>query len=44
MITEELAEAIGMADRILVLKDGAAVRTFTRSEGFTEEKIVEVMM
>jgi|LSQX01.3.fsa_nt_gb ribose transport system ATP-binding protein len=44
MITEELAEAIGMADRILVLRDGAAVKTLTRSEGFTEEKIVEVMM
>lgn len=44
MITDELPEAIGMADRIIVLKEGQVSRTFSRSEKFTEESIVEVMM
>lgn len=45
MITDELPEAIGMADRIIVLKDGLISKTFRRSEkNFNEEAIVEVMM
>lgn len=44
MITDELPEAIGMADRIIVLKEGQISREFRRSENFTEEAIIEVMM
>ena len=44
MITDELPEAIGMADNILVLKDGAVSGQITRSSGFSEESIVQVMI
>lgn len=44
MITDELPEAIGMADRIIVFKEGQISREFRRSENFTEEAIIEVMM
>ena len=44
LITDELPEAIGMADRIIVLKDGSISKIFKRSEIFTEQSIVEVMM
>lgn len=44
MISDELQEAIGMSDRIVVLKDGTVSKTFRRSENFTEESIIEVMM
>ena len=44
MISDELQEAIGMSDRIIVLKDGTVSKTFKRSENFTEESIIEVMM
>lgn len=44
LISDELQEAIGMADRIMVMKNGEMVRTIRRSEGFTEEAIIEVMV
>ncbi len=44
MITDELPEAIGMADRIIVLKAGSIAQVFKRSEKVTEESIIEVMM
>ena len=44
MITDELPEAIGMADNILVMKDGAVSGQITRSSGFSEESIVQVMI
>ena len=44
MITDELPEAIGMADNILVMKDGAVSGQIARSSGFSEESIVQVMI
>ncbi len=44
MITDELSEAIGMADNIVVMKDGAVKKTIGRSSGFKEEEIIEVMV
>ncbi len=41
MLSEEMAEVIGMADRILVVKDGAISAEFMRSETLTEQMIVE---
>ena len=40
MITDELPEAIGMADRIIVLKEGQISREFRRSENFTEKLLL----
>ena len=44
MITDELSEAMGMADRIIVMKNGKIVKEISRSEGFNEESIIEVMI
>lgn len=44
LITDELSEAMGMADRIMVLKDHECVSFLDRETDFTEEKIVEVML
>jgi len=44
LITDELSEAIGMADNILVLKDGKVNGQISRSSGFSEESIVQVMI
>lgn len=43
LITDELSEAIGMADRILILKDGEIKAAVDRPE-FSENKIIEVML
>ena len=44
MISEEMPELIGMSDRILMMKDGRIAGEFHRAEGFTEQKLVEVMI
>ena len=44
MISEELPELIGMSDRLLILKDGAAAGEFKRSETLDENSIIEVMI
>ncbi len=44
MITDELSEAIGMADNIAVMKNGQIVKTIKRSSTFSEESIIEVMI
>lgn len=44
MICDEMVEAIGMADRILVMKEGAIRKEFARKDGFSEKKLVEVMV
>ncbi|MFA7674061.1 MAG: sugar ABC transporter ATP-binding protein [Clostridia bacterium] len=44
MVSDELPEAIGMADRIIVLKCGKIEKIFTRGSAFTEESIIEVMI
>lgn len=43
LITDELSEAIGMADRIAVLKNGELKQVLERPE-FSENKIIEVML
>ncbi len=44
LISDELTEALGMADRLIVMKDGRIVRTILRGEDFTERSIIEVMI
>lgn len=44
LISDELAEVIGMSDRLVVMKDGKIVKTMLRDEGFTAESIGEVMI
>lgn len=41
MLSEEMAEVIGMADRLLVIKDGRISGEFLRSETLTEHMVVE---
>lgn len=44
MISDELPEALGMADRILILKDGKTAGMLERGPEFTENNIIEVMI
>ena len=44
LISEELAEIIGMSDRIIIMKDGAVSGEFGRSEDITEHKLIEYMI
>ena len=44
MISEELPELLGMADRILVMKEGRITWSVMRAEGPTEEAIVAHML
>ena len=44
MISEEIAELIGMADRILVLKDFQVAKEFARSPDLEETDIIEYMI
>lgn len=44
LITDELAEAIGMADRILIMKDGKVAGMIERGADFNENKIIGVML
>ncbi|MCC8150367.1 MAG: sugar ABC transporter ATP-binding protein [Lachnospiraceae bacterium] len=44
MITDELSEARGMADNIVVMRNGEVKREIKRSSGFAEEDIIEVML
>ena len=43
MITDELSEAMGMADRIVAMKDGEVKKIFDRKD-FNDEAIIEVML
>ncbi len=44
MISEEMAELIGMCDRILILKDGEQTGEFMRSRDLDENQIIDVMI
>ena len=44
MISEEMAELIGMCDRLLILKDGQQSGEFMRSKELNENDIIEVMI
>jgi ribose transport system ATP-binding protein len=44
MISEELAELIGMSDRLIILKDGSKSAEYLRSPSLSEQDIVESMI
>lgn len=44
MISEELSELIGMADRLLIMKDFQVTKEFTRSPELKETDIIEYMI
>lgn len=44
LISDELTEILGMADRLLVMKDGRITREIRRDEDFTEQAVIEVMI
>lgn len=44
LITDELVEAIGMADNIIVMQHGEIRGEFCRSDVFSEGKLIEVMI
>ncbi len=44
MISEELTELIGMADRLLILKDGGLAGEFMRSPDLTDSQIIDCMI
>jgi ribose transport system ATP-binding protein len=44
VFSDELSELIGMCDTLIVMKSGQIKKTIRRSEGFTEEAIVEAML
>ena len=44
MISEEMPEVLGMADRVLIMKDGQLNGEFSRSDGLAENKIIQKMI
>lgn len=44
IISEEMAELIGMADRLIVMKDGGIAKEFARSEALSESDIIQYMI
>lgn len=44
MISEELAEIIGMSDRVIILKEGKLTGEFMRDEMLTEETLINYMI
>ncbi|HCM12834.1 MAG TPA: sugar ABC transporter ATP-binding protein, partial [Lachnospiraceae bacterium] len=44
LVSDELPEIIGLSDTVYVFKNRKIEKMFRRSEGLTEEKIIEVML
>lgn len=44
IISEEMAELIGMADRLIVMKDGEIKKEFPRSSSLSESDIIQYMI
>lgn len=44
LISDELAEILGMSDRVIIMRDGMMRGEFERGENFTQEKLIEVMV
>ena len=44
IISEEMAELIGMSDRLVVMKDGEIKKEFPRSESLSESDIIQYMI
>ncbi|MDR0817412.1 MAG: sugar ABC transporter ATP-binding protein [Clostridiales Family XIII bacterium] len=44
LISDELTEVLGMADRLIVMKDGEQQSVIRRDEDFTEQSVIGVMI
>ena len=44
IISEEMTELIGMADRLLIMKDGELKQEFARSEELSEQDVIQFMI
>jgi ribose transport system ATP-binding protein len=44
VVSDELTELIGMCDTLIVMKSGKMMKTLKRSQGFSDEEIIEVML
>ena len=44
LISDELTEVLGMADRLMVMKDGRVTKTILRGDDFTEQAVIGVMI
>ncbi|MBQ3355652.1 MAG: sugar ABC transporter ATP-binding protein [Oscillospiraceae bacterium] len=44
MISEELPELMGMADRLIIMKDGVIMKEFQRSEDLSDAEIIRYMI
>ena len=44
MISEEMAELIGMSDRLIVMKDSRIAKEFKRSADLSETDVIEYMI
>ncbi|MDR2452119.1 MAG: sugar ABC transporter ATP-binding protein [Candidatus Accumulibacter sp.] len=44
LISDELPEVLGMADRLIVMKGGRVTGMIDRGEAFTEQAVIEVMI
>ncbi len=44
LISDELPEVLGMADRILVMRDGNISGEFVRGKNFSQQELIEVMV
>jgi ribose transport system ATP-binding protein len=44
LISEELAELIGMSDRLIIMRDGEISKEFTRSKTLDESQIIDYMI
>ena len=44
MISEEMAELMGMADRLIIMKDGRIMKEFARSPELSDHEIIKYMI
>jgi ribose transport system ATP-binding protein len=44
IISEELAELIGMSDRLVIFKDGQFSKEFLRSESLSDKDVISYMI
>jgi ribose transport system ATP-binding protein len=44
MISEEMAELMGMCDRLLIMKDGQIKKEFLRADGYDDNEIIKYMI
>ena len=44
LISEEMSELLGMADRLLIMKDGVLKKEFQRSLELSESDVIEYMI